>query len=62
MLDVMYDLPQLTNVAEIVVNRAVVEGRAQPKVKAISKNKAKKNTKEVIGSSRSRNTGPANAA
>ena len=62
MLDVMYDLPQLTNVAEIVVNRAVVEGRAQPKVKVISKNKAKKNTKEVIGSSRSRNTGPANAA
>ena len=62
MLDVMYDLPQLTNVTEIVVNRAVVEGRAQPKVKAISKNKAKKNTKEVIGSSRSRNTGPANAA
>ena len=33
MLDVMYDLPQTEDVGEIVINRAVVEGRGKPKVK-----------------------------
>jgi ATP-dependent Clp protease ATP-binding subunit ClpX len=32
MLDVMYDLPQSDNVAKVVVNRAVVEGRSKPKL------------------------------
>ncbi|PDH29783.1 MAG: ATP-dependent Clp protease ATP-binding subunit ClpX [Puniceicoccaceae bacterium MED-G31] len=62
MLDVMYDLPQLTNVAEVVVNRAVVEGRAQPKVKKISKNTAKKSPTKVMDPSGSSNRGPADAA
>ena len=62
MLDVMYDLPQLTNIAEIVVNRAVVEGRAQPKFKKISKNLLKKNPSKVMDSSSSSKTDPADAA
>lgn len=33
MLDVMYDLPQSTNVAKVVINRAAVEGRGKPKLK-----------------------------
>lgn len=33
MLDVMYDLPESKNVSEVVINRAVVEGRGQPKIK-----------------------------
>lgn len=32
MLDVMYDLPQTENVEKVVVNRAVVEARAKPKL------------------------------
>ena len=32
MLDVMYDLPQTKNVEKVVINRAVVEGRAKPKL------------------------------
>jgi ATP-dependent Clp protease ATP-binding subunit ClpX len=30
LLDPMFDLPGLTSVDEIVINREVVEGRAQP--------------------------------
>jgi len=33
MLDVMYDLPQTENVAKVVINRGVVEGRGKPKLK-----------------------------
>ncbi len=33
MLDVMYDLPESKHVTEVVINRAVVEGRGQPKIK-----------------------------
>ncbi|MEC8404467.1 MAG: ATP-dependent Clp protease ATP-binding subunit ClpX, partial [Verrucomicrobiota bacterium] len=62
MLDVMYDLPQLTKIAEIVVNRAVVEGRAQPKLKKISKNLIKKKPSKVMDSSSSSKTNPADAA
>ncbi len=32
MLDVMYQLPQAKNVAKVVINRAVVEGRGKPKL------------------------------
>ena len=32
MLDVMYELPQTDNVEKVVINRAVVEGRAKPKL------------------------------
>lgn len=32
MLDVMYELPQIDNVARVVINRAVVEGRGKPKL------------------------------
>jgi len=42
MLDVMYDLPQAENVDEVVINRAVVEGRGKPKIK---QHKAEKETK-----------------
>jgi ATP-dependent protease Clp ATPase subunit len=33
MLDVMYELPQTENVAKVVINRGVVEGRGKPKMK-----------------------------
>ncbi len=33
MLDMMYELPQNENVEEVVINRAVVEGRGKPKLK-----------------------------
>jgi ATP-dependent Clp protease ATP-binding subunit ClpX len=32
MLDVMYELPQTENVEKVVINRAVVQGRAKPKL------------------------------
>ena len=42
MLDVMYDLPQAENVDEVVINRAVVEGRGKPKIKHHKVEKATK--------------------
>ena len=33
MLDVMYDLPARDDVAEVVINAAVVSGEARPKLK-----------------------------
>jgi len=33
MLDIMYELPDSENAKEVVINRAVVEGRGKPKVK-----------------------------
>jgi ATP-dependent Clp protease ATP-binding subunit ClpX len=33
MLDVMYDLPQTDNVDEVVIDRAVVEGKGKPEIK-----------------------------
>ena len=39
MLDLMYDLPQADGISEVVINRAVVEGRGKPKM--ISADKAK---------------------
>ncbi len=37
MLDVMYDVPGLENVDEVVINRAVVEGRTKPRIKKHSR-------------------------
>lgn len=42
MLDVMYELPQIDNVEEVVINRAVVEGRGKPKMKHSEPKKLKK--------------------
>jgi ATP-dependent Clp protease ATP-binding subunit ClpX len=39
MLDVMYDLPQSENVDQVVINRAVVEGRGKPKLKFLKEPK-----------------------
>ena len=33
MLDVMYDIPSREDVAEVTINRAVVEGKRQPTVR-----------------------------
>lgn len=46
MLDVMYELPQVEDAAEVVINQAVVEGRGKPKIKQAEKSekKAKKTT------------------
>ena len=33
MLDVMFELPQNTDIEEVIINRAVVEGRAKPRLK-----------------------------
>ena len=43
MLDVMYDLPQLENVDEVVINHDVVEGNSKPiiKFKKVSETKSK---------------------
>jgi len=41
MLDVMFDLPQNSNVEEVTVGRGVIEGRAKPKIK-FAKNKKSK--------------------
>lgn len=57
MLDVMYDLPQLDNVAKVTINRAVVEGRGKPKLEIGQGEQAEELSKsEVPGSD------PANAA
>ena len=37
MLDIMYHLPQMTDVVEVTINRAVVEGRKKVKIRKISK-------------------------
>ena len=37
MLDIMYHLPQMTDVVEVSINRAVVEGRKKAKIRKISK-------------------------
>lgn len=39
MLDIMYELPQDPSIAEVTINRAVVEGRGKPKIKRVSKSK-----------------------
>ena len=45
MLDVMYDLPQTDNVARVVINRAVVEGRGKPKLEFGQSEKSAKDSK-----------------
>ena len=37
MLDVMYELPGLSNVDEVSINRAVVDGKRKPKYRTVSK-------------------------
>lgn len=60
MLDIMYDIPQHEGSTEIIINRAVVEGRGKPKVKQL-KSKAPKSSKEAdMGNERP--VGPADAA
>ncbi len=48
MLDVMYDLPQLENVDEVIINREVVEGHEKPtiKFKKTLKTKAEEKTSD----------------
>lgn len=60
MLDVMYDLPQTDNVEEVVINRAVVEGRGKPKLK-MSKQDGEEPEKMPKGEGNSKND-PADAA
>ena len=38
MLEVMYDLPQRTDVAEVIIDQAVVEGRRKPQLKKTASN------------------------
>ncbi len=38
MLDVMFDLPESKDIAEVVINRAVVEGRGKPRLKHLPEN------------------------
>ena len=60
MLDVMYDLPQLENVDEVMVNLAVVEGREKPAVKY--KEAAKADKEESEDSKEKETDSPADAA
>ncbi len=39
MLDIMYDLPQETNIEEVIINRQAVEGKRKPKIKKFSKDR-----------------------
>jgi len=57
MLDVMYDLPQSDNVAKVVVNRAVVEGRSKPKLQL-----RKSGNEDEEASTLESGSDPANAA
>ncbi len=61
MLDVMYDLPQTENASEVIINRAVVEGRGKPKIK-IEVQEATVSNDASIDESQEENTGPADAA
>ena len=59
MLDVMYDLPQTQNVEEVVINRAVVEGKGKPKMKYGA---AKKTPKQSSSSKSAEEDSSADAA
>lgn len=50
MLDVMYDLPQTDNVAKVVINRGVVEGRAKPRLQLNKANATVKTSKDEADS------------
>ena len=45
MLDIMYELPHKRNVKEVLVTRAVVEGKRKPKIRYFPKSPAKKQGK-----------------
>ncbi|MFU8848659.1 MAG: ATP-dependent Clp protease ATP-binding subunit ClpX [Opitutales bacterium] len=59
MLDVMYELPQAKDVARVVINRAVVEGRGKPKLQL---GKSKEDSAESNPSELESGNDPANAA
>ena len=52
MLDIMYDLPRQKNVKEILVTRAVVEGKQKPKIRYFAKNPKKEAGKKQMEKSR----------
>ena len=52
MLDIMYDLPHQKNVKEILVTRAVVEGKQKPKIQYLEKNSQNKAEKKQMEKSR----------
>lgn len=56
MLDIMYDLPQVDNVAKVTINRAVVEGQGKPKIELRKSKATEKNSGVDIDGN------PANAA
>ena len=64
MLDVMYHLPQVEDSVEVVINRAVVEGRGRPKLKVLPKKtlKKKKASCDKTAVVKKRNSNSANAA
>ena len=41
MLDIMYELPDMTDIEEVTISKAVVEGKRKPKYRRISKRKRK---------------------
>ena len=51
MLDILFDLPNRDNVATVTINRAVVEGRAKPKIKLSVPSKLPPVTKSGSGHS-----------
>jgi ATP-dependent Clp protease ATP-binding subunit ClpX len=51
MLDILFDLPNRENVATVTINRAVVEGRAKPKIKLSAPSKLPPVTKSGSGHS-----------
>jgi len=59
MLDVMYDLPQSEDIGQVVINRAVVEGRGKPKLKPKKNSAAKERKKSKTDDNES---SPADAA
>lgn len=62
MLDVMYELPQAENAGEVVINRAVVEGRGKPKIKPAEKQAADDSKASKVNKSGSSKLDPLDAA
>jgi ATP-dependent Clp protease ATP-binding subunit ClpX len=62
MLDVMYELPQTENVDEVVINRAVAEGRGKPKIKYHKVTKTPIPESQGVEEAKSRDSNSADAA
>ncbi len=62
MLDIMYDLPEVEGPVEVIINRATVEGRGKPKVKAMPQKNGRKATSDKIAVSEEESSGSADAA